>query len=288
MIDGTLAELTRTVEHCLLAGLPGALQRLLALLAERAALDADVVHLMDALPALARAQRYGDVRRTDTSALRQVSEVLVVRVCAGLPQAVAGLDDDNATTLRRRIDDVGGAVGLLAESAGSGRRDQPGTAGQADLRHRWLETLAGLVDRPDVHGLLIGRMVRLLFDAERLPDVRVRVERALSHGVEARAKAAWVEGFFSDGALLLIHDAVLRDLLDGWVTGLDEREFTDLLPLVRRTFGTFTPAERRSIAGRLAAGAGDRSMPQPTEPEIVEDLAAAALATVDLILARQP
>jgi hypothetical protein len=279
MADGSLVELTRTVEHCLLAGLPEALQRLLALLAERAALDADVVHLMDALPALARAQRYGDVRRTDTSALRQVSEVLVVRICAGLPQAVGGLDDDNATALRQRIDQVGAAVGLLTESAGPGA---------PDLRQRWLGTLSQLVDRPDVHGLLVGRMVRLLFDAERLADVRVRVERALSHGVDARAKAAWVEGFFSDGALLLIHDAVLRDLLDGWVTGLDEREFTDLLPLVRRTFGTFTPAERRSIAGRLAARTAERSGPQAAEPEVDEDLAAAALATVDLILAGHP
>jgi hypothetical protein len=279
MADGSLVELTRTVEHCLLAGLPEALRRLLDLLAERAALDADVVHLMDALPALARAQRYGDVRRTDTSALREVSEVLVVRICAGLPQAVAGLDDDNASLLRQRVDQVGAAVGLLAESAGPGAED---------LRHRWLGTLAGLVDRPDVHGLLIGRMVRLLFDAERLPDVPVRVERALSHGVDARAKAAWVEGFFSDGALLLIHDAVLRDLLDGWVAGLDEREFTDLLPLVRRTFGTFTPAERRSIAGRRAAGAGGRSGPEAAEPDVDEDLAAAALATVELILARDP
>ena len=276
MADGSLVELTRTVEHCLLAGLPEALQQLLALLADRAALDADVVHLMDALPALARAQRYGDVRRTDTSALRSVSEVLVVRICAGLPQAVAGLDDDSAAALRQRIDHVGAAIGLLAESA------EPGAE---DLRHRWLDTLARLVERPDVHGLLIGRMVRLLFDAERLVDVAVRVERALSHGVDARAKAAWVEGFFADGALLLIHDAVLRDLLDGWVSGLDEREFTDLLPLVRRTFGTFTPAERRSIAGRLTAGADGRERARSGEPETDPDLAAAALATVDLILA---
>ena len=48
-------------------------------------------HLMDALPALARAQRYGDVREADTRALLKVSEVLVVRLCAGLRQAVAGL-----------------------------------------------------------------------------------------------------------------------------------------------------------------------------------------------------
>ncbi|MFL6028137.1 MAG: DUF5682 family protein [Friedmanniella sp.] len=284
MGGGSLVDLTRTVEHCLLAGLPDALRRLLVLLAERAALDADVVHLMDALPALARAQRYGDVRRTDTSALRQVSEVLVIRICAGLPQAVAGLDDDSATALRARIDGVGAAVGLLGESAGPARHQGSGPDGP-DLRQRWLDTLAGLVDRPDVHGLLVGRMVRLLFDAERLSDVPLRVRRALSHGVDARAKAAWVEGFFSDGALLLIHDADLRTLLDTWVTGLDESEFGDLLPLVRRTFGTFTPAERRAIAGRLAAASAAPAVAAPVEPGPVHELAAAALATVDLILA---
>ena len=70
--EGSLLELTQAVERCLLAGLPEALDGLLATLTDKAALDADVVHLMDALPALARAQRYGDVRRTDTPALGKV------------------------------------------------------------------------------------------------------------------------------------------------------------------------------------------------------------------------
>ncbi|WP_375432418.1 DUF5682 family protein [uncultured Friedmanniella sp.] len=270
LTGSSLVELTRTVEHCLLATLPEALSRLLEVLAERAALDADVVHLMDALPALARAQRYGDVRGTDTTALREVLVVLLVRICAGLPQAVAGLDDETAALMRQRFDRVGTAVGLLADE---------------DFRERWLATLAGLVDRRDVHGLLVGRVVRLLVDAERLDDVDVRVDRALSHGVDARAKAAWVDGFFAGGALLLIHDPPLRQLLDRWVCGLDDAEFADLLPLVRRTFGTFSPAERRSIAGRLTAG--DRPAPAVTEPQpdLDADLAAPALATVDAILA---
>jgi hypothetical protein len=284
LADGDLVQLTGTVEHCLLAGLPDALQRLLEVLAERAALDADVVHLMDALPPLARAQRYGDVRRTDTRALRQVAEVLMLRICAGLPQALAGLDDDSAAALRRRVDQVGTAVGLLAEAAGPA--PDPEVLAGTGLRERWLATLAGVVDRRDVHGLLVGRMVRLLVDAERLDDVGARVARALSHGVDAAAKAAWVEGFFSDGALLLIHDALLRDLLDGWVTSLDEREFTDLLPLVRRTFGTFSPSERRSLAGRLAAGSGPAEVAAGAEPDLDDELARGALATVELILGR--
>jgi hypothetical protein len=280
--DGSLAELTQAVERCLLAGLPRALDGLLSALTDKAALDADVVHLMDALPALARAQRYGDVRQTDTPALGKVSEVLVVRICAGLPKAVASLDATNAATMRRRIDDVHAAIGLLAESAGDANdmRAEPPT--HPDVRSRWLDTLTTMIDRTDVHGLLLGRIVRLLLDADRLTDVPVRLARALSAGVPAADKAAWVDGFFSDGALLLIHDAELRRLLDEWVSQLDEAQFVDMLPLLRRTFGTFAPAERHAIAERIALGT--RNVERQLSEEVDLELAAPALATVDLIL----
>ena len=278
--QGSLVELTQAVERCLLAELPRALDGLLATLTDKAALDADVVHLMDALPALARAQRYGDVRQTDTRALGKVSEVLVVRICAGLPKAIASLDATNATTMRRRIDDVNAAIGLLAESAKQGMDSADSM--HPEVRSRWLDTLAPMIDRTDVHGLLLGRIVRLLLDADRLTDVPVRLERALSAGVPAADKAAWVDGFFTDGALLLIHDAELRRLLDEWVNQLDEVQFVDMLPLLRRTFGTFAPAERQAIAERIAVGTKNRDRQPPEEVDL--ELAAPALATVDLIL----
>jgi hypothetical protein len=280
--DGSLVELTQAVERCLFADLHGALDQLLAALADKAALDADVVHLMDALPALARAQRYGDVRQTDTKALRRVSEVLLVRICAGLRQAVANLDADNAATMRRRIDAVNTAIGLLAES----RRDaaSPPVLAEPDLRSRWLETLNTMIDRTDVHGLLNGRLVRLLLDAEQLDDAPVRMQRALSAGVPAADKAAWVDGFFADGALLLIHDAELRRLLDEWICQLDDAQFVDMLPLLRRTFGTFATAERQAIAGRIATRT--QNLDQQRAAEVDLELAAPALATVDLILGR--
>jgi hypothetical protein len=277
---GSLVELTEAVERCLFADLSRALDDLLAALADKAALDADVVHLMDALPALARAQRYGDVRQTDTRALHKVSEVLVVRICAGLRQAIANLDAENAATMRRRIDAVNTAVGLLDESS----RDaaESATFTHLDLRSRWLGTLTTMIDRPDVHGLLVGRIVRLLLDAGRLNDVLVRMQRALSAGVPAADKAAWVDGFFVDGALLLIHDAELRGLLDEWVCQLDDAQFIDMLPLLRRTFGTFGAAERQAIAERIAVGAENLDRQRSEEFDL--DLAAPALVTVDLIL----
>ena len=272
LTEGDLVQLTRTVERCLHADLPDALRDLLAALTAKAALDADVVHLMDALPALARAQRYGDVRQTDTTALKQVSDVLLRRICAGLPRAVTGLDEDNATQMRGRIDEVSAAVGLLRDTTAEG----------STVLAMWHDTLAATIDRRDVHGQLVGRMVRLLHDAERLDDVAVRLQRALSHGADAAAKAAWVDGFFADGALLLIHDHELRRLLEAWVQGLSEPEFVDLLPLVRRSFATFSPAERRAIGERV--GSAGRVVEDELDASIDEELAALALATVQMIL----
>jgi hypothetical protein len=150
------------------------------------------------------------------------------------------------------------------------------------LRERWFSACRALLDRTDVNALLTGRLVRLLSDADRLDDAAVRVHRALSQGFGATAKAAWVDGFFSDGAVLLIHDDELRGLLEGWVAGLTDSEFTDVLPLVRRTFATFSGPERRSIAERVVRGSVAARIP---DDEVVDaELAAPALATVEVLL----
>ncbi len=268
-----LIEQTEAVERCLLAELPEAMDRLLTALARQAALDADIVHLMEALPGLARAQRYGDVRDTDTSALTKVSETLVVRICAALKPAVIGLDDDSARAMRSRLDRVHAAVNLLPSSS-----------------ERWLDSLSGLMSSEGVPPELAGRVVRILSDAERLSDVPDRLHRALSHGAPAAAKAAWVDGFFSDGALLLIHDAELRALVDEWLTGLHDDDFVDVLPLIRRTFGTFTAPERRLIAERLDREYGSVGRVEPSAPAESFDLELArpALATVETILGPRP
>ncbi len=154
-----LVAVTAAVEGALLADLPDALPEVLRALDEKAALDQDVAHLMAALPALVRALRYGDVRGTDTAALAEVARALIVRICAGLPAAVGGLADDAAAGLRARLDAVHAAVALHAQ-----------TEARPAARDRWLAVLTGLADRRDVHGLLAGRIVRLLVDSQALPQ----------------------------------------------------------------------------------------------------------------------
>jgi hypothetical protein len=266
----SLGEVTALVERCLLAHLPDALAAVLRALDDRIALDHDVAHLMSALPALARTLRYGDVRGTDTGALRTVAEGLVVRICVGLPPALAALDDSAALEMRDRIDAVHSALALLD---GAGQRE------------RWLETLARLAERDDLHGLIAGRVNRLLLDAGRVDvdEVRRRLGLVLTVGVPPARGAAWVEGFLAGGGLLLVHDERLLALVDSWLAGIPDDLFIEVLPLLRRTFASFAEPERRSI-GERARRLGDRSAPAAAGDDLDPDRVALVLPTVALLL----
>jgi hypothetical protein len=267
---GTLAEVTALVEACLLGDLTDAYPAVLAALDTRAALDADINHLMAAIPALARTLRYGDVRRTDVAGLSTVTATLLGRICAGLPSAVVSLSDEAAGGLRDHIDGVHAAVALLDNG---------------DLRDRWLSTLDAVARRSDLHGLLAGRLTRLLLDAGRLDpgEVRRRLRLPLTVGTAPAHGAAWVEGFLSGGGLLLVHDDELLALLDDWLADIAADAFDDVLPLLRRTFGAFETGERRAIGERIAAGP-DAAVGAGDVAGLDHDRAASVLPTLALLL----
>ncbi|GAB2623077.1 DUF5682 family protein [Streptomyces capparidis] len=243
-----LAEVTALAERCLLAELPEALPTVMRVLADRAATDADVGHLAQALPALVRSARYGDVRGTDSAALREVAEGLAVRVCVGLPPACVGLDQDGAQDMRQHLDAAHQAVTML---------ERPG------LRDRWAATLRSLADRdgggdgpPGTPGLLRGRAARLLLDEGRLDGAEAArlMGLALSPGTAPAEAAAWVEGFLAGGGMLLVHDERLLGLVDSWLTGVPPEAFHDVLPLLRRTFSEFEPGVRRTVGELVRRG----------------------------------
>ncbi|MFE7269091.1 DUF5682 family protein [Streptomyces sp. NPDC057623] len=342
-----LADVTALAERCLLAELPDALPTVMRILADRAALDADVGHLAQALPALVRSLRYGDVRGTDTGALTEVAAGLAERIFVGLPPACVALDADAADEMRRHVDAVHGAVGLLgdavasaqgarvevsvsaqgargvvpasgqgapgqvsaseegtegcasgqkvegppsahgaegsasdqgahgrAAAAGHGSRGggTPGRGapsrrpalGQGDLRARWHRVLRVLAGRDTVPGIIGGRAVRLLLDDGELgQDEAARLMGlALSPGTPPADAAAWIEGFVgggSGGGMLLVHDERLLGLVDAWLTGVSAEAFTDVLPLLRRTFSAYEPGVRRTLGELVRRGPGVRS-----------------------------
>ncbi|WP_222625074.1 DUF5682 family protein [Streptomyces buecherae] len=340
-----LADVTELAERCLLAGLPDALPVVMRVLADRAALAADVGHLAQALPALVRSVRYGDVRGTDAAALGEVAVGLAERVCVGLPPACVGLDADGAEEMRGHLDAAHRAIGLLAETRrpatgagpaapaapntprptdpvaatdddnhadaapgpagdespqatagpaapgtprstdrvavtdddhhpdaapGSAGDDRPraaaapaipATPSEPGLRTRWTAVLRVLAERDGTPGLIRGRSARLLLDDGQLADDEAArlMGLALSPGTPPVAAAAWIEGFVGGGAgggMLLVHDERLLALVDDWLCGVAPEAFTDVLPLLRRTFSAYEEGVRRTLGELVRRGPG--------------------------------
>ncbi|MEU8653197.1 DUF5682 family protein [Streptomyces sp. NPDC048737] len=253
-----LAEATALAERCLPAGLPDALPTVMRVIAERAALDTDVGHLARALPALVRSLRYGDARGTGTGALADVAVGLADRIFVGLPRACAALDADAAEEMRGHVDAVHGAVRLLEEETGAERAPLHGR-----LRDRWRDVLRLLSARRGVAEVVRGRAVRLLLDDGELAadEVARLMGLALSPGTPPADAAAWIEGFVGGGAgggLLLVHDERLLGLVDGWLSGVPAQTFTDVLPLLRRTFSAYEVGVRRTLGELVRRGPGER------------------------------
>jgi hypothetical protein len=270
-VDGAtaLADIVAVLDAALRCDLADAVAPCVRRLGEVATTDADVESLLDAVSPMASTLRYGDVRGTDVDVVAQVFEGLVVRVLAGLVDACRSLDDAAAAAMVERLAAAHAALALVEHRS---RRDE------------WPATLSHVAERGDVHGLVQGRASRLLHDSGAWTAERVsrRVSRALSVGNPPIGGAAFVEGFLAGSGAVLVHDRSLLRLLDEWVGELAADAFIDTVPLLRRTFGSFEPAERRQLGALVA----DRA--NPSRAGFGDDVdparAAAALATVRRLL----
>jgi hypothetical protein len=265
----SLSDVVAVLDVALLGDLDRAVQPAVARLAHLAAGDHDVGELIDALPALAQTLRYGDVRGTDSAALRATFDGIVVRVLAGLLDACRARDAEMAAAMAERLSAVHAALALCDHPA---RFD------------RWPRAVAEIGERGDVSGVIRGRAARLLHDSGWWDgdELQRRMSRSLSPGTDASTGASFVEGFLAGSGTVLVHDRVLLAVLDDWVAGLAAGSFDDAMPLLRRTFGGFDLAERRQL-GLLVAGHG-RDVPPGDGFGVDPERAAAALATVRLML----
>ncbi len=250
-----LADITGTLDLAILAGLSAAVPPLLSRLQTQAAVAADVRHLMDALLPLARIARYSDVRGTEAVEVLPILVGMFERALVGLPAACHALNDEAAEEMVQSIGSVQQALDLLD---------------LAHLSQPWQEALGRLMRR-DVHGLIRGWCCRLLLEKGAIAEEELyRMARlALALANPPAQAAAWAAGLLRGSGMLLLHYDGVWQAFDRWLSELPEEVFRQMLPLVRRAFADFTPAERRQMGEKVkrlggpAAGSPARAAPAP-------------------------
>ena len=241
-----LAELVELLDDALFSDLADAIQPLVSAIERRAAAQADVLQLLEAVPPLVSVYRYGNVRQTDVGLVGEILSTLVPRMLIGLPPAAAHIDADAAREVWKRMISADQSLTALAN---------------AEFIQGWRDCLARLTSSESTHPLLAGYASRLLYDAKvvEFEGLATALSQALSVGNAPEVGANWIEGLLSGSGTLLIHDDRLREVLDGWIREVSEEHFIRVLPLLRRTFAEFPRGERRVLGERLRSKHGPAS-----------------------------
>ncbi|MEZ5041069.1 MAG: DUF5682 family protein [Saprospiraceae bacterium] len=242
----TLAGLAALIGQVLKAALIELINPLISRLQEMAALTHDVYFLMESLPALVDITQYGDARRTNVVAVHELIDEIVPRICVGMPAAAVSIDETAAKDLFKQLLAVNQSIGLVNNPL---------------HQRQWGNALQQLADASQTVYLIKGIATRLLFDKSviSVEGTATRLYFALSSSQNALEVAQWLEGFLHGSGLVLIYHPPLWRLLDEWISQLPPAPFQEVLPVLRRTFASFSPPERQKMLSLARQNPSDDS-----------------------------
>ena len=237
----SLSAVSTLLEECIPAELPLAIEVLIHRINNLAAASGDVIQLMEVLPGLVNVTRYGNVRKTDADLVSGIVNSMITRICVSLPSACSGIDEDAAMDLLDLFFKMNDAVNLLQ---------------QAEIIQLWQQTLQRVANSKNSSPVIAGYSIRLLADYKIIEgnELVKAFYYAMSTASAPSNAAAWLEGFLKGSGTLLLLDTDLWSIINEWIKQLTEENFTQVLPLLRRTFSNFSSSERRKLGEKAKAG----------------------------------
>jgi len=229
------------VLEAVVCGAPQVMPEALAATERLAAIDDDVRSLAEATRALSGLVSYGTSRAAIAGAeqvIGELADTTFTRAVLRIEGASRG-DDDAVMPARH-------AIRILHEIAVSQTRFDTAL---------WFATAGELVTSERIHGACAGTLGGLLYLADRLDDTAVTtmVSFRLSSTVDPGGAAAFLEGFLSVNALVLVRNRAIVAALDGFMQSVAAGRFRDVLPVLRRAFASLGATERRYLLDNLLA-----------------------------------
>ncbi|HUE41945.1 MAG TPA: DUF5682 family protein, partial [Candidatus Sulfotelmatobacter sp.] len=236
----SITQLAGLIQSALVADLSETAASCIQRLQSVAVSSSDITDLMNAVSPLVRVLRYGTARRLPEDALRSLILSISVEINAGVRIAAHGLDEPTATARIVAMESYDEALRLFADEA---------------LTASWRNELARTVTDDQVTPSIAGLSLRRLHDVRAWQLDRVAREFARHTGLrQPKDSGAFLEGFLRGGSEVLLQDQPLLQLLDAWLCDLTDGDFTESLPLLRRSMSSFDTVARRRLLERVQRG----------------------------------
>jgi hypothetical protein len=238
--SNSVTELAELIRAALVADLPETATSCIERLQEAAIHASDITDLMSAIAPLVRVLRYGSAREMPEDGLRALVIAMSAEVNAGVRVGSHSLDQDAATARVQAMRAYDDALGIFADAL---------------LSENWRRQLGLMVEDDQVAASVAGLSLRRLHDllVWDLPAVAAAFSRHTS-GQELQKAGAFLENFLSGGSEVILQDQPLLQLIDAWLCELNEQEFVETLPLLRRSFAGFDAVARRRLMETIDKG----------------------------------
>jgi len=236
----SITELASLIQQALVADLPETAASCIEQLQAVAVNSGDITDLMKAVSPLVHVLRYGTARRLPEDALRSLILSISVEINAGVRMGSRGLDEETTAARIVAMEAYDEALRLFGDDA---------------LTSSWQSELGKIVDDDQVTSSIAGLSLRRLHDVRAWELQRVATEFARHTGSrQPKESGAFLEGFLRGGSEVLLQDSPLLQLLDGWLCDLSETDFTESLPLLRRSMSSFDNVARRRLFEMVQRG----------------------------------
>ncbi len=233
--EDNIESLANLLEQVLKADLPLALSSLLEQISQLAIIQTDTDQLMSLVPNLIDAMRYGSSRKLDITQIEEILQNVLPRIMIGLPAACIGINEEQAEVLFEKIQRLNHSVFVLKD---------------ADYIQDWYQVLIRIADHSGSQTMINAQVHRILFERKIYNNEKIseRIHYHLSKGASSMEQAMWIEGFLYGSAMILIHHFDFWKIVDDWLEAVPEDQFMEMVPVLRRTFAEFSPAEKRKLS----------------------------------------
>nr|MBS0036912.1 hypothetical protein [Saprospiraceae bacterium] len=242
----------------LLAGLSKPINGMVSLLKEKVAVVNDFSKLIPTVGKLTTAAMYGSVRKYSQFPLLSIIEEILPRICIGFPSTCVNVDYTQARERLQNIDTLKTAIYTLDSNS---------------LDSMWQDALADIHSNSSSYPLIAGFTTRLLRDLNELSEEELLeyLIKALSGSGRVEEKSNWLEGFLTGGLISFLYDRKPLKVVHEFISTLDQSEFMDILPVLRRSFANASPSQRSRLLNTISELEFSEDNPMDIKPENISD-----------------
>ncbi len=232
--ETNLEILSNVLEHGIKSGLPNIWQSLIERIKLLSIKNNEVEALCSLIRPLIATIQYGNLHHVDIKQMNQILDLIVPKIILEFTTQCSFIKPDQAKRMIK-------CLNLLSNYFLHFRT--------SEYFELWVNEIISASTNESIHSLVRGRIWYIALEEKWCTpeNFLTELEYQFLKLNEIKKTAFWIEGFMHQSTKFYLFQDEALQLMTTWINALDEEQFTNLLPILRRSFSELNSKERDRI-----------------------------------------